>query len=217
MGCRVARLTVEAPFMRIVLPVLLTLLTACDPASAVLLDGDALDDTADPDVGSDDTGRDGTEVDPDSEIEPDTEPDTEPPPLTWTGTRTFTFDEFDGTCVDVLEESGIDVTDDPEFADARAACPVCNHIFLVTMDKEFLCPRPNFQGYGVATPTLRGIGAPGGDPVTAYFARLDNAGEWGEFPEVDGSWSNFEYSYQSVARVQGFQIPFVVEAEGSVR
>ncbi|MFT6158826.1 MAG: hypothetical protein ACJAZO_000173 [Myxococcota bacterium] len=202
-------------FMRSSLLLGLILTVGCGPATAVLVDGDALDDTAVADDDSSDTGTDGpdgTDVDPDT-VEPDTDAPIE---YFWEGVRDFTFDFGpQGECEDTLVESGQDVTDDPDFAEARAACPECNYIFLVEMDKDSLCEGRGFQGFPVATPTLRAVGADGGARV--FGARLDTPNEWFEFQDVDGGWGGFTYQYEGSARAFGFDVPFTVEASGAVQ
>ncbi len=198
--------------MRVNLFLVLVLAVGCGPATAVLVDGDALDDTANPDDDTSDNGTDGTDVDPDT-VEPDTDVPIE---YFWQGVRDFTFDLGPrGECEDTLVESGENVTDDPEFAEARAACPQCNFIFLVDMDKDALCPGDRFDGFAVATPTLRGVGADGGTRL--YGARLDDPTDWFEFGEVDGGWGGFTYQYEGTVNPFGFDIPYTVEASGAVQ
>lgn len=194
----------------------------CDPATAVLLDGNALDSDEDPST-VDDPGTDSGDLDssdPDSEDgDPDTEevePGTDPPVFyRWRGEREFTFEEFSGDCTDTLVETGDNVTDDPEYEDAFAACG-CNYIFLVDNDKDRLCPRPGFRGYEVTPTVLRGIGAVNGE-VRVYTASLANPTEWGELPPAEGGWSGFTYEYDGTIRVGAFEVDYEVEGEGSVQ
>lgn len=203
--------------MRSGLILALVLAVGCGPATAVLVDGDALDDTALPDGDSSDAGTDGTngtDVDPDT-VEPDTDAPVE---YFWEGTRDFTFQQGQfGICEDTLIETGENVTDDPEFSEARQACPTCNFIFLVEMDKDFLCPQQGFSGYAVATPTLRGVGTDFEGGTRIFGARLEESTEWFEFGGVDGSWSNFLYEYEGSARTGAFNVPFTVEGRGAVQ
>ena len=194
-------------------PFLFALTLACDPATAVLLDGDALDDTADADS-SDPRDPDSDIVDPDTDV--DTEPDTEPPPLQWNGERTFTFEQFGDDCTDTLIESGPEVTNQPDFAFALDQCPECERIFYVNMDKDTLCATQFFEGYPVATPVMRGIATGADGNVRVFYGMFANEVDWNEFGDVSGSQDDFEYDYQGVARVRGFNVDYQVEASGSV-
>ena len=196
----------------------LVLAVGCGPATAVLVDGNALDDTANPDDDTSDTGTDDPEGTDGTDVDPDTvEPDTEAPiEYFWEGIRDFTFDyRQQEDCEDFLIETGVNVTEDPQYADALAGCPECDYIFLVEMNKDALCENGRFDGFPVATPTLRGVSANGGTRV--YGARLEDPSSWFEFPNVGGDWGGVTYQYEGTANAFGFDIPFTVEASGVVQ
>ena len=199
--------------MRSLLLMSLVLVSACAPATAVLLDGDALDDTASIDTNDPGADTDTSDVDTDtSDVDTDTEADTTPQVYTWSGERGFTFEEFNGSCTDTLVETGMDITNDPEWAEYRAGCSSCNLVFLVTMDQDHLCARGGFDGYGIQSPALRGIGESNGQLIL-YFGRMDDPSDWSILAEPEGGWSGFEYEYDGRTR---FGNEYQVEGSGSL-
>lgn len=186
-------------------------LMGCPPATGVLVDGDP---NIDPDTSVD--GDPGTGNDPDTSDDPGTDapdPDTEPSVDTWRGTRDFFFDAGQaGTCEDQLIESGTEVSDDARFNDAVAACPECDLVYSVSMNKERLCQTDQFQGFPVAVDVVRGLEFDGGDVIIYSIFQRQN-GQWdaSELAEGDASGeTRFAYDYEG--NVSG--IPF--EVDGSI-
>ena len=192
------------------------LLVACDPATAVLLDGDALDDTANPDITDPDTEGDTTDPDGDTDPDPDTEADTEEPVRSWSGEREFTFEQWGGDCTETLVETGIEVTNDPSWSSVVAACEECEAVFLVDVDKDTLCASDWFDGYPVATQVLRGVRMRG-DEVLVLAAQVDEPNDWERLARGEGDWGSFDYDYGGNVRTWQGDIAYDVEAFAELR
>jgi hypothetical protein len=122
----------------------------CAPVEAVVSDeppGDT-DPAGDADTDADSDSDADTDTDTDTDTDADTDADTYP--LQWYGERRFVFD---AGCDDTVYEEGIEVTKEPDFADARALCSSCEHIFYVQASPERIC-----DGYvPIATEIVRGV------------------------------------------------------------
>ena len=184
---------------------LLALSTACGPATASLIDPTELDEDdapqdtaveADTDTDSD------TDVDTDTDTDSDVDTDTEPPgPLTWTGTRDYVFYNWQGdeTCQDTLPETGVEVTDDPDYADAVASCATCDHVFLITVTPDVLCDgQLQWGGIPVTSPAYRGLWFLGGDDANVVDIRRGRGGSYSAETLAEGTFSAplLEYAYE---------------------
>lgn len=123
-------------------------LGGCGPAGAVIGD-------ADDSVVEDDTVEPGDTGNVDDTDAPDTDTDSPPGAATWTGWREFRLPEVQGQpngCVERVEEEGPEVTLDPTYAGAVAACPSCEQVFLLTASADRVC-----DVVDIASPVLRGV------------------------------------------------------------
>ena len=134
--------------------VLLVLLSGCGPANAVIADSSDTDVVVDTDV----------------DTEPDTDSAPPPPDASWEGEREFWFPSILGAPCDAeVDEIGVAVTDDPDWAEAVAACTGCDDVYLVEVAPGAICPEqvPGGQGFQVPSPILRGLDFHGA-AVTIY-------------------------------------------------
>lgn len=161
-------------------------LAGCAPVSATLSPPGWLEDPVTP-VDTGDTGDTGLPV--------------EDEPVRWVGERAFTFD----WCEDTVSEAGVEITADPEWADAVSTCGQCQQVFLVEMSPESLC-----QGVvPLETPAIRGLiwGEHGAD----IYAISEADGGWSrallaEARRVGSTGLEYHYSdalWGSVYDVQG--------------
>lgn len=157
----------------------LVVFTACGPAGAQIGE-DAVTDT---DVTGDaDTDADAdSDTDADADSDTDADADTDPPGSDfWTGYRDFVFEpmgSWDDGCEERAEESGPEVTLDPEFPEALAACPDCDQIFEIIVDPDRICDGQ----VPLASPVVRGVDWGEDGDVTLF--RIDwndwqNGGRW---------------------------------------
>lgn len=140
------------------------LFAGCGPVEAVLTDP--------ADIGSPDTNADAdtdSDSDSDADSDADTDADTEPQMpegMHWAGTRHFVFSG--DACTEDVVETGVNITLDPQWADAVASCGQCDAVFLVDMDKDRIC-----TVVPLAQQVLRGIQWTAPDFSTAMVYRID--------------------------------------------
>ncbi len=189
---------------------------ACGPAEGVLLapgelnpDDTAVDDTAldsgDTSPGdSDPADSDSSDSDPsDSDPADSDPPDTSVPdgPPTWTGERRFMF-TWNGqpTCTDEVTETGEEISADPAWADAIAACPACDYVFRVSVTPGEICRGQLLgnQAIPVAQDVVRGVKFLTPPEVRIYSLRRDWGGNWQseELGRGEGDRTSAEYDYQ---------------------
>ncbi len=169
---------------------------ACDAPSAAItnLDGSELGDDDDDDDDDDDvgtgtgTGTSGTGTTP-------TEPDAYP--RSWQGERELTFEY--GWCQDTIYGEGIEVTQEPNWADALAACPECDEIYDVGHTPDRIC-----QGQvAVGNESVKGLNRAMGTIYEikrtdqGFFAVELSEGTWADdtleyWYEVQEGWDYYE-------------------------
>jgi len=150
---------------------------ACEPpvASIDTIDGTDADSTTDPTTsGASTTGDTDT-----------SNTSTQTTPRTWTGERDFFFD----WCEDTIYGDGQEVTDDPAFGDALAACPECDEIYAVDHSPEVIC-----YGYiGVKTESIRGVNRTSG--ALFEVVMRDNGYVAEELAQGNWTGNKLEYGY----------------------
>ena len=185
------------------------LLTAgCGPTTASVIGADDLapdggDADTDTDTDSDtDTDTDSdSDSDTDSDTDADTDSDVDEDPLTWWGERHFYFD----WCDDVVEETGTEVTTEPEWYSAFQACGSCDHIFTLEVTPDQICWEVN-----VVTHPVRGVEFTS-NGVTIHDIKQTDDGWYSEVlghGSFDGNY--VEYSYE---REFGWNSKYYVEGE----
>lgn len=207
------------------LTVWIALLTACGPAEGVLLAPSELD-SAVTDSDTDTGGPGDTDPDPDtsdtsdssdtsdtSDTPPDTSSGT---PESWEGERTFVF-TWNGqpACTDSVTETGNEVSDDPAFSDAIAACPACDLVYRIAVEPGEICRGQLWgnQAIPVSREALRGVKYLNNREVRVYDIRRDWSGDWqsAELARGEGDRTAIAYDYEvSQSGLQG-------EVTGAVR
>jgi len=148
-------------------------LVGCGPATAVLLRTAPPPDS----TGATDSAR---PVGPDAGLDPGSDPADPGTPLVWEGRRDVVFQQITGACEDTLTETGEDVTDDPLWSDVLGACPGCDKLFWVQVDRETLCAAPavGFGGYPVDQQVIRGVEDTGGGAFVLWNLGQTSPGQW---------------------------------------
>jgi hypothetical protein len=154
----------------------------CGPTPAVITDT-----PGDTDI-SEDQGE--TDTDADADTGGDSESTIEGP-LSWDGTREFTFSNtFGEVCKESVTEGGSEVTAEAEWASAVASCPACDAVFQVSVSPDQIC-----SGFvDMDTDVVRGVewGENGG----ANVYRLDDFdGGWVASPLGEGTYDTDEHAY----------------------
>lgn len=151
----------------------------CAPVDAMFLTpegapiedaGELTDSEADADTDAD------ADADADSDADADADADTEPAdpyPRSWTGTRAFDFEFPGGGCQETVDEEGVEITRNPDAADAVEACPECDHVFLIEVNPGQIC-----DFIGIAPEIVRGVQFRQDGSVRLYRISYEDGG-WG--------------------------------------
>ncbi len=173
------------------------LLVGCGPVEAVL--GDPSDPSVDD---TDAPSPDDTSAPGDTEVPGDTADDTAPPPppepdfSVWEGVRVFDFPSLYGTpCEDEVEEAGVNVEGNEDFAEAFEVCADCDHIFRVEVDPTRICGDVVVgDGIPVSSPVIRGL-------------KLNSSGEV-EIYTITRGWSGWRSELLATGELDGVTLGY---------